>query len=201
MLLALVGAACLSCSTTTFQSTWRNPEAQPLQLANRKVAAVFITRDGVLRRRAEDAMAREITARGAEGVPAYTFLTDAEIKDPEAAKAKASSLGFSGAAVMRVVGSHTVYRRTTGLVWIGAPYHHLWGGYWGWGWGTIWSPGYPSVERIVKVETLVYSLEQDQLVWAGVSRTFDPGHIEDFISELAVAVSEQLKKEGLITRI
>lgn len=201
LLLAVCSAACLACATTSFQSTWKNPEAQPLQFRGRKVVAVFISRDEAIRRRAEDAMAREITARGAEGVPAYTFLSDREIRDPDAARAKAQDLGFAGAAVMRVVGSQTVYSRPFhGVIWVGPPYRSFWGGYWGWGWGTVWEPTYLAADRIVKVETLVYSLEQDRLVWAGVSRTIDPGQIESFISELAVAVSDQMASEGLLRR-
>lgn len=49
----------------------------------------------------------------------------------------------------------------------------------------------------MKVETLVYSFEQDELVWAGVSRTVDPSRIDDFISELAAAVTNQMGKDGL----
>ncbi|HEX7421368.1 MAG TPA: hypothetical protein VF505_15870 [Thermoanaerobaculia bacterium] len=200
-LLAASTFAWLACATTTFQSTWRSPDAQPLQLRGRKVVAVFISRDPLLRQRAEDAMAREISARGAEGVPAYTFLSDRDVKDRDAAKAKAEALGFSGAVVMRVVGSETVYTYTPrSAIWISSPYRQLWGGYWGWGWATVLQPGNLPVDRIVKIETLVYSLDQDRLVWAGVSRTLDPGRIENFIAELAEAVSRQMAREGLLTR-
>lgn len=201
-MLFAVAALVSSCATTEFQSTWKSPTAQPLQLRGRKVVAVFINPDSMLRRRAEDAMAREISARGAEGVPAYTFLSDRAIRDPEMARAKAQELGFAAAAVMRIVGSKTVYTHVhmPGPVWVGPPYQRFWGGYWGWGWGAVWQPGYLAVDRVVKVETLIYSLDNDELVWAGVSRTFDPGRIESFISELAVAVSEQLARERLIRR-
>ena len=84
------------------------------------------------------------------------------------------------------------------IVWARPPYRRIWGDYWGWGWGTVWAPGYLREERIVKVETLVYSLEDDQLVWAGVSRTLEPLRIESFIAELAVAVSEEMARNGLI---
>ena len=148
-------------------------------------------------------MAREITARGAEGVPAYTFLSDAEITNRDVAKERVESLGFAGAVVMRVVESHTEYRPINNVViWTGPYYGHLWGGYWGWGWAAPWDPhyGYLAVGRVVKVETLVYSVEHEQLVWAGVSRTFNPEHIDSFIAELASAVSKRMAKDGLITR-
>lgn len=187
----------LACATTTFQSTWRSPNAQPLRLAGRKVAAVFINRNPALRRRAEDAMAAEISARGARGVPAYTVVSESEVRDKDAAKARFEELGFSGAVVMRFVGSETQY--TYEPAFWGRPYYrHFWGGYWGWGWGTVWEPAYLRADKIVKVETLVYSLEQDQLVWAGVSRTFNPADIEGFISELSAAISKEMAKEGLL---
>ena len=190
-------AFALACATTTFQSTWRSPEARPLRLSGKKVFAVFVQPNPTLRRRGEDAMVREITARGARGVPSYTVLSESELKDADAAKRKAEELGFSGAVVMRIVGSETQY--TFEPAYWGRPhYRHFWGGYWGWGWGTVYEPGYLREDKIVKVETLVYSLEQDQLVWAGVSRTFNPAEIESFVSELAGAITKELAREGLL---
>jgi hypothetical protein len=190
----------LFCASTTFVSTWRAPDARPLRLTGRKVVAIFMGRSPAARRRAEDAMAREISARGAQGVPSYTVLSDEEIKDKDAAKAKVESLGFSGAVVMRVVGRERQVSYEPGVVWVGPHYRRFWGGYWGYGWGTVYEPGYLREDKVVSVETLVYSFEQDELVWAGVSKTVNPEGIEDFVSELAKAVSEQMEKDGLLAR-
>jgi hypothetical protein len=188
----------LGCSSTSFESTWRDPKARPVRLEGKKVVAIFITNRGLIRRRAEDAMAREISARGAQGVPAYTILSDQEIKDPEAARPKLEKLGFSGAVTMRVVGRETQYTYQPDAVWVRPYYHTFWGGYWRWGWGTVYEPGYLVADRIVRVETLVYSLDQDLLIWAGVSRTIDPEQLENFIGELATAVTKQMTKDGLL---
>jgi len=197
-ILAVLALSPLACSTTTFESTWRSPEAQPLRLQGQKVVGLFLSNSPARRRRAEDAMAREITARGAQGVPAYTVLSDEEVKDQEAARAKLDKLGFGGVVVMRVVGRETQYSYEPAVVWGRPDYRPVWGGYWRWGWDTVYEPTYLQVDKVVKVETLVYSLVQDQLVWAGVSRTVDPAHIEDFIAELAQAVTDQMKKDGLL---
>ena len=163
---AVALTAALSCSSTTFQSTWRDPQAQPLQLAGSKVLAVFMTRDENLRRRAEDAMAREITARGAQGVPSYTVLAAEETKDSETSRPKLERMGFSGVVTMRIAGNETQYT-VTPTYWYGRPYYHsFWGGYWGWGWHSVWEPAYLQGDKIVSVETLVYSLRQNRLVWA-----------------------------------
>ncbi|HTD53498.1 MAG TPA: hypothetical protein VK780_10775, partial [Thermoanaerobaculia bacterium] len=118
----------LACSTTTFESTWRDPEARPVQLVGKKVVGIFMTNRPGVRRAAEDAMAREITARGAQGVPAYTVLSDAEVKDQDLSKTKLESLGFSGAVTMRVVGKETEYSAVPGVVWVRPYYRTFWGG-------------------------------------------------------------------------
>jgi hypothetical protein len=199
-LLAALVASGLSCATTTFESTWRAPDARPLQLAGKKVVGLFVNKDLASRRSAEDAMAREISAHGAQGVPAYAVLGDDEIRDKEKARAKLEQLGFAGAVVMRIAGRETKVTYQPPTVWASPYYGRFYGGYWGYGWGHAYDPGYLSVDKIVKVETLVYSLEQDKLVWAGVSRTVDPKQIDGFIRELAKAVASQMEKDGLLPK-
>ena len=196
-LVALV-VTLIACSTTTFESTWRAPDARPVTLTGKKVVGLFMSKSPAKRRVAEDAMAREITARGAQGVPAYTVLSDDEIKDQERVRAKLDSLGFSGVVVMRVVGRETQYNYQPDTVWVRPHYRAFWGGYWRWGWGSVYEPGYLTVDKIVRVETVVYSLEQDKLIWAGVSRTVDPTRLDDFIGELAKAVSDRMRKDGIL---
>ena len=199
--LVVTCALVCACATTAFDTTWKSPDAKPLHLRGRTIVAVFVSHDPLLRRLAEDAMAREIGDRGAVGVAAYTFLSDAEVRDVDVARAKAEERGFAAAAVMRIVGSETHYARVRPphvVIWMHPPYRRFWRDYWGWGWGTVWAPGYLREERLLKVETLLYSLEDDELVWAGVSRTFEPLRVESFVADMAIAVSEQLARDGLI---
>jgi hypothetical protein len=199
-ILVALAAAALACSTTTFQSTWRDPEAEPLRLEGSKVLAVFMGKNAQIRRRAEDALAREISARGAQGVAGYTVLSDEETKDPDSARPKLERMGFAGVVTMRIAGSETQYSVSPSY-WGGRPYYrHFWGGYWGWGWRSVWEPAYLQADKVVSVETLVYSLRQDRLVWAGMSRTVDPAQVETFIADLSKAVTSQMEKDGLLRK-
>jgi hypothetical protein len=194
----LVGITALSCSTTEFVSTWRSPTAQPLRLTGSKVVAVFMSKKEGVRRHAEDAMAREITKRGAQGVASYTVIDERLIRDEKFARSAFERLGFAGSVVMRVVGNQTQITYTP-TYWTAYPYYgHFWGGYWGYGWGSVYAPGYLETDQVVSVETLIYSLRQDQLVWAGVSRTIDPSNLDSFIEELASAITDQMKSDGLL---
>jgi hypothetical protein len=79
-----------------------------------------------------------------------------------------------------------------------ARYGSFWGGYYRYGWGAVYEPGYLRTDTIVTVETLVYSLADDKLIWAGASQTTNPSSLDGFVRELAGKVADQMRKEGLL---
>jgi hypothetical protein len=83
-------------------------------------------------------------------------------------------------------------------MYMGPPYAGYWGGYYGYGWGAPWGGTDIRTDTIVNVETLVYSLKQNKLVWGGQSETMNPDKVDDFVREVATAAARELRKEGLI---
>ena len=200
---ALAGVAALAvagCATTTFNSTWKNPEAQAVTLHEQKVVALVVTKNEASRRGAEEAPARELNKLGVRGVPAYTLLPTEQVRDKDQAKAAFEKAGADGVVVMRVVGQEKELTSTPGGCYAAPYYGSFWGGggYWGYGWGAVYDPGYLRTDTIVSVETLVYSLKQDKLAWAGRSETTNPSKADDFIKELTAGVVREMKKVGLI---
>ena len=76
--------------------------------------------------------------------------------------------------VRRVDDEHDVLAGAAGTGGYGAPYYGSFYGYWGYGWGAVYDPGYLRTDTVVMVETLIYSVTQDKLVWAGHSKTTNP---------------------------
>jgi len=188
--------AVAGCATTTFSSIWKAPDAPQIVLSGQKVAAVVMTPNDGTRRAAEDALAREISKRGADGVASYTFLTDQDLKDQAAAKAHLQQAGVAGVVVMRVVSQDqsVTYSPST---W-SRGYYPSFGGYWGYGWGAVYTPGYVRTDTIVNVETLVYSLTGDKLLWAGVSGTTNPSRVDAFVTEIVDEAAKEMRKSGLL---
>ena len=58
----------------------------PVTFKGQKVAALVISDDMSLRQSAEEALSRELTARGINGVGAYRIIPNEELKDVERAK-------------------------------------------------------------------------------------------------------------------
>jgi len=187
----------IGCATTTFQSTWKAPDAKPVVLSGQKVVAFVLTRNAASRRAAEDALVREINAGGAQGVASYTLIADAGATDEAKAKSQVEAAGASGVVVMRPVDTSKEVVATS--TYMGPSYGPYWGGYYGYGWGGAWGGGVDiRTNTIVTVETLVYSLPQNKLIWAGQSNTTNPSKVDAFVRELATAARREMTKAGLL---
>jgi hypothetical protein len=148
------------------------------------------------RRAAEDALARELTARGAQGVAGYAVVP-VNVTDEAEAKALVEKSGAEGVVVMRPVGKvKEIY--STPTMYTGPSYGRLWGGYYGYGWGGAWGATEVRTNTIVSVETLVYSLAQNKLIWAGQSKTTNPSKVDSFVREVVQEAAKEMKKEGLL---
>jgi hypothetical protein len=168
------------------------------KLANPIVAALVISKDDSMRNAAEFALANAITAQGAVGLASYALVPKELVQDKDKAKAMLEKEGVVGVVTMRVVGKDKEITSSPGY-WSGPGYASFWGaGYWGWGWGGVYNPGYVQENTIVSVETLIYSLPQDKLVWAAMSKTTNPSEVNSLINELVTAAAKQLKQQGLI---
>jgi hypothetical protein len=188
LVVALVAGAC---ATTQIKDAWRNPEAGPIHF--QKVVALAITDDTALRRTIEDELVRA-AARG-NVVAAYTFIPDDEIRNVEKLKLRVADGGFDGAVVFRLVGSDRLQ------TWVpsgyGTPYYTLWGNY-GYAWPSAVGTGTVRTDTYVTVETRVYSVANEQLVWAGRSETLNPQTTQDLVKGVVDAVAAALRKDGLI---
>ena len=199
--IGLVGAAALGlaacASTTRFNSTWKAPEAGPLNFQGRKVAALVMIDNTAARFSAEDLLAQGLRARGVEGIPAYDLIPQGETRDKDRAKALFSQAGIVGVVVMRTAGAQKEIVSSGGY-WNMPSYGSFWGvGYYAYGWGTVYDTRIHT-DTVVRVETLVYDLEADKLVWAGLSESTNTSRAETLIKELVAGAAAEMKKQGLI---
>ena len=131
--IGLYAVVALSGCATGLVSSWKAPDAEPFRMRGEKVAAVVMANDQAIRLAGEEALARELSARGAEGVPMYTLLAGA---DPDEAKARAAAerAGVVGVVVLRPVRVDKEILST--LISSDPVYGGFWGGYYGHGWGS-----------------------------------------------------------------
>jgi hypothetical protein len=201
MLRAMMCAAALSlsaCGTTTFTSTWRAPDAQRVDPVGKNIAALVIYGDKKRRRDAEVYLSQELTLRGARGVAAYTLIG---FDDPKVdyARERFKEAGVEGVVVMRLIAhDQTVIVDPGGFS--GTAYTSFGSYYSSYGVGVSYSTGSVQTDEVVTIETLIYSLKQDKLLWAGTSRTSNPAGLQSLITEVADGVASEVAREGLVAR-
>jgi len=191
----LVLAACAG-TPTTFTSTWKSPDVQTLSPVGKTIAAVFVSKNEGQRRAAEDLMVQDLNARGAKGVASYSIIPPGQNIGGDEARKQLRAAGADGAVVLRVVGKDQQVSYSPGTAY--PAYYGGFGPYWGYGWGAAYSPGYLQTDTLVSVETLVYSLTADKLVWAGTSTTQNPDNLQALIAAVANAVSQEMQQEGML---
>ena len=193
VLAATAAVTLAACATTSLQSTWKDPAAAPLNLKGKKVVALVLTDLEAVRYATEEEAAREISAHGAIGVPAYRLLPQAQIRDKERARAIFEREGIEGVVVVRQVAKE---KTLSGSFWGSPGYSSFWApGFWGGGFG---GDGHLRTDTILIIETLVFSLRQNQLVWASESQTLNPTQVGSFVRELSKTLGTEMEKQGLL---
>jgi CubicO group peptidase (beta-lactamase class C family) len=198
---AMVLAGIVEAAGPKVTSTWKAPEAAEVSFAGKKVAALVISNDQYLRVSGEEALVRELAGIGlTQGVASYRIVPREELADPEKAKGWYERSGVDGVVAMRLVRADARETWTPSL-WTSPSYNSLWG-YYGYGWGSVYvyDPGQTRVDQVVVVETLIFSVPQNKLLWAAVTESTNPKDATRVIKEIVTETVKQMTKQGLLRK-
>ncbi|HEX3135176.1 MAG TPA: hypothetical protein VHX44_16545 [Planctomycetota bacterium] len=197
-MLILIGAFLSGCSSTRFESSWKDPETKTLAFT--KLMVITPYPDGTIRRQAEDALKAAITT--VPVVTSYQSLSTPEsLRDVQAIIAAAKQAGADGVVTVRLVSDRTELEYSHGMTYPVA--YHSMSGYWGVRYGLApmaYVPPVVTAARMVAIETGIYRVADGKLAWSGLTSTRDPTSITTLINETVVVVSERLQQDGLIAK-
>jgi hypothetical protein len=179
----------VSLGAVKFTSTWAAPDAGGVSFKGQKVVALVVSDDMSLRMSAEESLARELSARGIEGIAAYRMIPREELKDVDRAKGWFEREKVTGVVALRPV-SQSKVKRYDDIMWSSPSYSTLWG-YYPYSWTTVYVAGPVPVDTVIVVESLVYSVTTGKLVWGGVAETTNPKSVQKLVADL---VKEGVKK-------
>lgn len=178
-----------SCANTQLVNVWTDPQARgAVRLTN--VMALVMTKEDVVRRLGEDQLVASLAPTRA--VAAYKILSDAEVRDKARADQALKAIGVDGVITMRMVAA------TEQPVWGPYAYPTFWG-YYGYAYPMVYGgPAYVYTNTIVRLETKVYSLKDDKLIYGATSDTFNPANAQTLVAEVAQVVVSELRKSGFV---
>jgi hypothetical protein len=187
-------------SHSSFINTWNKPGAKPIDPATSKVAVVFISPDATSRVAGEDLMVRKLGEHGIRAIPAESIFVADEVSTAPAMQRRFKDAGINIVLTMRVLEEGAAL--DTGQ----QPYDQFpprldylqLSQYWGYGWGRVYVPGYLRNNSLVGVETFVYSLPRDYMMWGSRSRPVLKREIPSLIAELGDSVPKDMVRVGLL---
>ena len=201
--LALGALACAS-STKMLQSS-TTPDFR--QGSVKKVFVVGVARNELLRRIYEDSFVADLKKDKVEAEPGYKRIPDPDPKkiDKDAVAAGLRKDGFTHVLVTRLVSVedretyHPPSTMTVGVGFGGYPgYYGGWYPYMSMSYGYVTSPGYTTVNTVVGLETNIYDLETQKLVWTGLTQSWIDTSAEKEIPKVIYAVLWDLRSKKVI---
>ena len=190
VLTMLVTATLISCGPSTkIEKSWMEPGASVTMGPDNKTLVVALVKDETSRRVIEDQLVKRL---GGNAVSSYTILTDAS---EEALKQKLTDGKFTHVLLMRLA---DVEKETSYVPGTTTAFYGGYGRYYGYGAGMYSTPGYYTTDKNYFVESTVYTVNPDKLVWTGTTKTVNPSKIEKTVNDIADIVSEKMKKDGFL---
>jgi hypothetical protein len=183
--------------------SWRNPNYSQSKTFHR-VLALGLSNKTEIRADFEDALAAELAGAGYEAVPGNTILLRpvGTQLDLNYLKEQIRANQIDAVVVSRLIKVEDTTTYIPGVPYIVPfPYYNTFYGYYGTLYPVVYSPGYLQQEKKVRVETNLYyvtSASDGQLVWTGITDTFNPSNVHKAIKGLVNLVVTKMQKEEVL---
>ena len=196
----LIMFALSSCGTTSMKASWKD---DAYQTKPRKVLVVGVARNEGVRRFYEQEFAKTLGTHGVEGVPSYLHIPGRI--DSNLAYSKMQELGVDAVLVTRLIDQkevETYYPPTAtymGPTYGYGGYYGGWYGYYGYGMDVVSTPGYTTVESVYALETTIYDVATQKLVFSGLSETTVQSADDSTIKEIIDVITTSMQEKGIIS--
>ncbi len=198
LLACLCGISLMSCTTTRITSSWREPDKTVVIDKLNKVLVVAMLKNETSRHKAEDQMVKYLQGKG---VVSYNYLNQSiNEKDEKQIIEKIKADHFDGAVIMRLVDVDKEVNYMPGVISSYPIYYRSFGGYYRRSWMYYSSPNRYFTTRTYTIEVNIYSIKEDRIIWAGLTKTTNPEGVDKMVAEIAKVVYDKMLEEGFISK-
>jgi hypothetical protein len=184
--------------------SWFNPKYEGQTF--HKVLVIGVAQDLEVRADFEDGMAGQLARPGMQAIPGNHILLrpDPEAKpDLDYLRAQIRDNKIDAVVVSRLLKVDTKVISIPSSTYVAPfPYYYSFYGYLGAVYPVVYDPGYTREDTTVSVETNVYATSKPDgdLVWTGVSTSFNPKSAKKVAQGLIKEVPKQMEKDGLLSK-
>jgi hypothetical protein len=194
----------VSAKSIKIVTSWFNPKYHGQTF--HKVLVIGVAQNLEVRADFEDEMASKIARPGIETIPGNQILLRPDPKakpDLDYLRAQIRDNHIDAVVVSRLLKVDKKVISIPSSTYIAPfPYYYSFYGYLGAVYPIIYDPGYEREDTTVSVETNVYATSKPDgdLVWTGVSHSFNPKSAKKVADGLVKEVPKQMEKDGLLPK-
>jgi hypothetical protein len=184
--------------------SWFNPKYEGQTF--HKVLVVGVAQNLEVRADFEDGMAAQIARPGIQTIPGNQILLRPDPKakpDLDYLRAQIRDNQIDAVVVSRLLKVDKKVISVPSSTYVAPfPYYYSFYGYLGAVYPVVYDPGYTREDTTVSVETNVYATSKPDgdLVWTGVSESFNPKSAKKVADGLIKDVPKQMEKDGLLSK-
>jgi hypothetical protein len=152
-----------------------------------------------VRRSYEEKLVQELKKKGVNAVPSAAIMPGDELPDKESVRTAIQGKGFDSVLVTRIIGVEKETRYIPPRTYV-IPDRNYYGfyDYYYRSYQVVQQPGYLEEETIVSLETNIYDVNTEKLVWAITSESFNPNKAAEVIKPLSKLIVDKLRKDKMI---
>ena len=181
-----------SCATTTVTDVWK---ADDYQGKAQKIVVIMAAKSPDMRNLFENRFVAELEARGNEAIQSYKIVTMEQLPDKELVKSKIRSTGADTVLVSRLVDIKTIEGYVPGQRYVVPSYYYGWGSYY----TVIFADyGYTADIQVSHIETNLYSMKTEKLIWSAHSKTERTEGEQQLINTFIKIILKKLSSDKII---
>jgi hypothetical protein len=203
-LFLLAVLASISGKSVKIITSWFNPNYEGHTF--HKILVIGVAQNLEVRADFEDDMAAQIARPGVETIPGNHILMrpDPDVKlDLDYLRGQIYDNHIDAVVVSRLLNVDKKVTYVPSSTYIAPyPYYYTFYGYVGAVYPLVYDPGYTREDTTVSVETNVYATSKPDgdLVWNGVSKSFNPKSAKKMADGLVKELPKQMEKDGLLPK-
>ena len=183
------------CARTTLDSVWKDPNYQGVKF--KKVLVVGVAKNQTNRRLFEDKFAAELKTYGTDAISSYTIIPSVDKLDKATVESKVETLELDAILVTKVV--NLKEERTYSRGSYPLRYQRGWHGEYSRGYNEYTQGRGSYYEyKVVSLETNIYDVQTDKLIWSGWSDTVLEDSVESAIVSLIKVITKSLSDNQLL---
>ena len=196
--LAVIGVLLLGCGgSVSLTNVWSDPTYSGKSIDN--ILVIGVTPKPEVRRHFEFQLSHEFKSRGIGSMASVDGIPEDIKLSKENFGQYFGDVNLDAVLVTGLVSADTTEQYTPGTSYaVPVGYYSTWSGYYTTVYSVHREPGYWTENTEFVIESTLYEVATEKLIWRGISKAVNPDNVTEIIEDLSKTLVDQLATDGIV---